>query len=79
MRCDFYPMMKEIHLIFVIVSTPGSFRFILTLKLSVWSNFEIADMDFWRSEAYTKYFDYLESQGGFYYEVCIITPPFSLA
>ena len=34
-----------------------------------WSNFEIADMDFWRSEAYTKFFDYLESKGGFYYEV----------
>lgn len=34
-----------------------------------WSNFEIADMDFWRSEAYSKFFDYLESKGGFYYEV----------
>ncbi|PVF94299.1 putative mannosyltransferase [Serendipita vermifera] len=33
-----------------------------------WSNFEIADMDFWRSEAYMKYFDFLESKGGFYYE-----------
>lgn len=33
-----------------------------------WSNFEIADMDFWRSEAYMKYFEYLESKGGFYYE-----------
>jgi alpha 1,2-mannosyltransferase len=35
----------------------------------VWSNFEIADMDFWRSEAYTTFFDYLDSRGGFYYEV----------
>ena len=35
----------------------------------VWSNFEIADMDFWRSEAYTKFFEYLEATGGFYYEV----------
>ena len=26
-------------------------------------------MDFWRSEAYSKFFDYLESKGGFYYEV----------
>lgn len=34
-----------------------------------WSNFEIADLDFWRGEAYTKFFDYLESKGGFYYEV----------
>ncbi|KAI6022688.1 glycosyltransferase family 15 protein [Pisolithus marmoratus] len=33
-----------------------------------WSNFELGDMDFWRSEAYTKFFDYLDSQGGFYYE-----------
>jgi hypothetical protein len=35
----------------------------------VWSNFEIADMDFWRTEAYSAYFDYLDKQGGFYYEV----------
>lgn len=26
-------------------------------------------MDFWRSEAYMKYFDYLDATGGFYYEV----------
>lgn len=36
-----------------------------------WSNFEIADMDFWRGEAYQKFFEYLESKGGFYYEVSI--------
>ena len=30
---------------------------------------EIADMEFWRGEAYTAYVDYLESTGGFYYEV----------
>ncbi|KAI5850217.1 nucleotide-diphospho-sugar transferase [Morchella snyderi] len=33
-----------------------------------WSNFEIADLNFWRGEAYTKYFDYLDKKGGFYYE-----------
>lgn len=33
-----------------------------------WSNFEIADLDFWRSEAYHKYFDYLDQAGGFFYE-----------
>ncbi|PVF94296.1 putative mannosyltransferase [Serendipita vermifera] len=32
-----------------------------------WNSFEIADMDFWRSEAYTKYFEYLDASGGFYY------------
>jgi alpha 1,2-mannosyltransferase len=35
---------------------------------SVWSNFEIADLDFWRGEAYMKFFDHLEKAGGFYYE-----------
>lgn len=40
---------------------------------AVWSNFEIADMNFWRSEAYTKYFDHLEATGGFYYEASILT------
>jgi len=33
-----------------------------------WSNFEIGDLDFWRGEAYTKFFDFLDSKGGFYYE-----------
>ncbi|KAJ6479342.1 glycosyltransferase family 15 protein [Mycena vulgaris] len=33
-----------------------------------WSNFEIADLDFWRGEAYTKFFNYLDAKGGFYYE-----------
>ena len=35
----------------------------------VWSNFEIADLDFWRGEAYSAFFEYLDSHGGFYYEV----------
>src|SRR5260221_1446741 len=35
----------------------------------VWSNFEIADLDFWRGEAYTAFFEYLDRHGGFYYEV----------
>lgn len=33
-----------------------------------WSNFEIGDLDFWRSDAYTKYFEHLDQKGGFYYE-----------
>ena len=45
-------------------------RFIsLALYLIVWNNFEIADMNFWRGEAYTQFFEYLDSHGGFYYEV----------
>ncbi|OBZ75120.1 Glycolipid 2-alpha-mannosyltransferase 2 [Grifola frondosa] len=33
-----------------------------------WSNFEIGDLDLWRGEAYSKFFDYLDQKGGFYYE-----------
>ncbi|EIW59804.1 glycosyltransferase family 15 protein [Trametes versicolor FP-101664 SS1] len=33
-----------------------------------WSNFEIGNLEFWRGEAYTKFFEHLESKGGFYYE-----------
>ncbi|KAG7830497.1 hypothetical protein KL919_002766 [Ogataea angusta] len=33
-----------------------------------WSNFEIANMDFYRGEAYSRWFDALEAAGGFYYE-----------
>ncbi|KAJ7453354.1 glycosyltransferase family 15 protein [Mycena galericulata] len=33
-----------------------------------WSNFEIADLDLWRSEPYMKFFEYLDAAGGFYYE-----------
>jgi len=33
-----------------------------------WSNFEIGDMDFFRSEAYTKWVNHLDATGGFYYE-----------
>jgi len=31
-------------------------------------------MEFWRGEAYTAYVDYLESTGGFYYEVKAANP-----
>jgi len=36
-----------------------------------WSNFEIADMDWFRSKEYRDYFRTLDKQGGFYFErVC---------
>ena len=34
----------------------------------MWSNFEIADMDFFRSKEYRAYFDALDRDGGFYYQ-----------
>ncbi|VVT52963.1 uncharacterized protein SAPINGB_P003335 [Magnusiomyces paraingens] len=44
-----------------------------------WSNFEIGDMDFWRSEAYRKYFEYLDNSGGFFYERWGDAPVHSIA
>ncbi|KAG6371826.1 nucleotide-diphospho-sugar transferase [Boletus reticuloceps] len=40
----------------------------LTGTTPVWSNFEIADMDFWRGEVYMSFFEFLDRAGGFYYE-----------
>ena len=34
---------------------------------TVFNNFEIADMDFWHGEVF---FNYLDHNGGFYYQVC---------
>lgn len=33
-----------------------------------WSNFEVASLKFWRSQAYRDYFEYLDKTGGFFYE-----------
>ncbi|KAJ7874645.1 glycosyltransferase family 15 protein [Mycena leptocephala] len=44
-----------------------------------WSNFEIASLDFWRSEPYTRFFEYLDRTGGFYYERWGDAPIHSLA
>ncbi|KAJ6530310.1 glycosyltransferase family 15 protein [Mycena capillaripes] len=44
-----------------------------------WSNFEIADMNFWRGPAYTDFFEYLDSKGGFYYERWGDAPVHSIA
>jgi len=37
-------------------------------KCHFWSNFEIGDLDLWRGESYSKFFDFLDQKGGFYYE-----------
>jgi hypothetical protein len=44
-------------------------------RAPVWSNFEIADLDFWRGQAYTDYFSFLDQRGGFYYEVPLPSLP----
>ena len=31
-------------------------------------------MDFWRGEAYSAFFEYLDRRGGFYYEVDVVPP-----
>ncbi|SAL95398.1 hypothetical protein [Absidia glauca] len=44
-----------------------------------WSNFEIASMEFVRSEGYKAYFNYLDKQGGFFYERWGDAPVHSIA
>ncbi|GMM27294.1 hypothetical protein DAMA08_000100 [Martiniozyma asiatica (nom. inval.)] len=44
-----------------------------------WSNFEIGDLSFFRSKAYTDYFDYLDKSGGFFYERWGDAPVHSIA
>ncbi|KAI9781222.1 MAG: hypothetical protein M1816_002445 [Peltula sp. TS41687] len=44
-----------------------------------WSNFEIADMEFWRGQAYEEYFDHLDRAGGFFYERWGDAPVHSIA
>lgn len=44
-----------------------------------WSNFEVGKLDFWNSEAYLKYFEYLDKSGGFFYERWGDAPVHSIA
>ena len=44
-----------------------------------WSNFEIADLRFWRSQAYEDYFDFLDQTGNFFYERTGDAPVHSIA
>ncbi|EDK44063.1 glycolipid 2-alpha-mannosyltransferase [Lodderomyces elongisporus NRRL YB-4239] len=44
-----------------------------------WSNFEIGSLNFWRSDPYKKYFEYLDKAGGFFYERWGDAPVHSIA
>lgn len=44
-----------------------------------WTNFEVANMTFWRSELYQNYVDYLDHAGGFFYERWGDAPVHSIA
>lgn len=44
-----------------------------------WSNFEIGDMNFFRSKAYEDYFNHLDRSGGFFYERWGDAPVHSIA
>jgi mannosyltransferase len=44
-----------------------------------WSNFEIGDMNFFRGEAYSSYFDHIDRAGGFFYERWGDAPVHSIA
>ncbi|KAL3235355.1 Alpha-1,2 mannosyltransferase KTR1 [Nakaseomyces bracarensis] len=44
-----------------------------------WTNFEVGSLNFWRSEAYTDFFNYLDQSGGFFYERWGDAPVHSIA
>ncbi|KAL1761659.1 nucleotide-diphospho-sugar transferase [Schizophyllum commune] len=44
-----------------------------------WSNFEIGDMEWYRGEVYSRFFEWLDRAGGFYYERWGDAPVHSLA
>lgn len=44
-----------------------------------WSNFEVGSLDFWRGQAYSDYFDFLDHAGGFFYERWGDAPVHSIA
>ena len=44
-----------------------------------WSNFEVADMEFWRGREYEEYFAHLDRAGGFFYERWGDAPVHSIA
>ncbi|KAF8461411.1 nucleotide-diphospho-sugar transferase [Kalaharituber pfeilii] len=44
-----------------------------------WSNFEIGDLNFWRSKAYMDFFEHLDKAGGFFYERWGDAPVHSIA
>ncbi|KAH8921868.1 glycosyltransferase family 15 protein [Atractiella rhizophila] len=44
-----------------------------------WTNFEIADADFWRSKPYQDFFEHLDKSGGFFYERWGDAPVHSIA
>lgn len=67
-----------------IIGEPKGNKFIFNNDLTYngchfWSNFEIASFDFWRSEQYLKYFEWLDKSGGFFYERWGDAPVHSLA
>lgn len=48
-------------------------------KCHFWSNFEVGNLDFWRSKAYLEFFDFLDKEGGFFYERWGDAPVHSIA
>ncbi|KAJ1922374.1 hypothetical protein IWQ60_006565 [Tieghemiomyces parasiticus] len=67
------------------VSHPNTLEWVVDQKSGdynlchFWSNFEIGDLAFLRSERYQAYFDYLDQAGGFFYERWGDAPVHSLA
>jgi alpha 1,2-mannosyltransferase len=51
----------------------------MTVNIFQWSNFEIGNLDWLRSQAYSDFFDQLDEDGGFFYERWGDAPVHSIA
>jgi mannosyltransferase len=71
-----YPVRKTLGLLGYAHHARGGERWNLC---HYWSNFEIADLDFFRSKTYQALFEHLDQQGGFYHERWGDAPVHSLA
>ena len=66
------------------VYLPNDYHVVLTLRLTFaltkqWSNFEVGDLNWLRSDAYLDYFNHLDQDGGFFYERWGDAPVHSIA
>lgn len=67
-------LIPEKNLMPLVTAADGSYNL-----CHFWSNFEIGDLNFFRSKAYQAYFDYLDGTGGFFLERWGDAPVHSLA
>lgn len=73
---NFITNQEPVGLRSIVIDEPGAEEYNMC---HFWSNFEIGDLNFFRSQAYLDLFDHLSKTGGFYYERWGDAPVHSIA